>query len=179
VHAVHRHASIVVRALALCATGIAVGLIGSLARTGGLPRAHPGQAACEAPAIEPALLSPAAAARICATAGALIADARGDADFAAGHIAGAVHLPCAAGEVAGGALAHLADRPLVLVYGRDTADALLVARSIAQRLPAAGGPKVYALDGGFSAWESAGLACASGPCEGCGAGAMSPAPVSR
>jgi rhodanese-related sulfurtransferase len=164
----------------LCAAGIGVGLIGSAVRTGGLPRAHTSQASCEAPAVEPSVLAPAEAARICATAGALIADARDDAAFAAGHIAGALHLPCdTRGEIAGGALAHLADRPLVLVYGRDTADALVVARSIAQRLPAAGGPRVYVLEGGFAAWESAGLACASGPCEGCGTGAMSPPPVSR
>ncbi len=164
------------RALALAVLGAALGLGATAARTGGLHLSRPAPvAACEDPAIPPVVVAPAEAARVCAAERALIADARPAAAFAAGHIAGAVHLPCdAGGDAASVALAHLADRTVVLVYGAGTADAVAVARSIAQRRGAAGGPKVYALDGGFQAWERAGLACASGPCDDCAA-----APLSR
>jgi rhodanese-related sulfurtransferase len=168
--------SLIFRAAGLLALGATLGLVVGAARPGGLQLvAAPRAASCEAPAAAPTLISPAEAAHVCAVSGALIADARIASDYAAGHIAGAVHLPCnAAGELAGAALAHLEDRALVLVYGASTQEALDVATSIARRLPSGGGPKIYALDGGFAAWEKAGLACASGPCEDCAV-----APVSR
>ena len=160
--------TVVARALAIFAVGAGLGLALAAARPSGPSLTHAAGTSCEAPATEPTLLGPRAAASVCAADRALIADARTDADFAAGHIAGAVHLPCdARGDVALAQLAHLEGRSLVLVYGASTADALTVARSIAQRLPAGALAKIYALEGGFSAWESAGLACASGPCEGC------------
>ena len=164
--------SLLARTAMLLAAGAALGLIGSALRPGGLRLfSEPRAASCEAPAFTPTLLSPADAAHICATSGALIADARTAGEFAAGHVASAIHLPCnAAGELAGAALAHLADRSLVLVYGRDTQEALDVATSIARRLPAGAGPRIYALQGGFAAWETAGLACASGPCDELAAG---------
>jgi rhodanese-related sulfurtransferase len=166
--------AVTTRALALGVLGGSLGLVLTTARTG-LLRSRAPQTSCETPAVEPRLLSAADAARICATDRALIADTRSDAEYAAGHIAGALHLACdTRGDVAGAALANLADRSLVLVYGVDTASAITVARSIAQRLPLGVGPTVYALEGGFGAWEKAGLACASGPCEGCAA-----PPVSR
>jgi len=170
--------AVATRALAICVAGALLGLGLAALRPSGLQLTHAGGASCEAGAVEPSLLAPDAAASLCAAERALIADVRTDAEFAAGHIANAVHLPCdTRGDVAGAQLAHLADRSLVLVYGTTTADALAVARSIAARLPAGASAKIYALDGGFAAWEKAGLACASGPCEGCGAAQSSP--VSR
>jgi rhodanese-related sulfurtransferase len=168
--------SLFIRAAVLAIAGAGLGLAGGAARPGGLKLlAAPRAASCEAPAAAPTLISPAEAARICAVSGALIADARTATDYAAGHIAGAVHLPCnTAGELAGATLAHLESRALVLVYGASTQEALDVATSVARRLPAGAGPKIYALDGGFAAWEKAGLACASGPCEDCAV-----APLSR
>jgi len=171
VHPQLRSSSILARALVLAAGSALLGLGTAALRPGGLRLSRPAPAAsCEAPAVEPSLLAPAEAAQLCASERALIADARSSSDFAGGHIAGAVHLPCdATGALSGPAFQHLEDRSLVLVYGTTTDEAMAVARSIARHLPAAGAPKVYALSGGFSAWERAGLACASGPCEGCAA----------
>lgn len=156
------------RALVLAIAGGVLGILIAKARPGGLdwtPRVH--AASCEAPAVEPRRVSPSGAASLCARSDVLIADARPATDFAAGHIAGAVHLPCdASGAVATTALGG--DHGAVLVYGAATDDAINVARTIAQRTSA----QVYALEGGFAAWEKAGLACASGPCDEC-------APVSK
>ncbi len=162
-------------AAALALLGAGLGLATAALRPGGLelqPVVH--EASCEAPQTEPSVLSPIEASHLCAQEGSLIADARPADDYARGHIAGAVHLPCdASGDVAGAALAHLGTRASILVYGSATADALAVARAIARRAPAA---KVAALEGGFAAWERAGLACASGPCEGCDTAPISGAP---
>ena len=153
------------RALVLGVAGAAIGLAIGAARPGGLHLApHVRAATCEAPAVEPKRITPEDAAKLCAERDVLVADARAASDFAAGHIASAVHLPCdAQGDVAAQALAKLGGHSKVLVYGSSTEEALTVARSIAQRSPIA----VYALEGGFAAWERAGLACASGPCESC------------
>jgi rhodanese-related sulfurtransferase len=156
------------RATAIACVGALVGLgLGAL-REGGLSlHATARVESCEAPVNEPRVLSPKDASQLCAEEGALIADARPAGEYASGHIAGAVHLPCdASGDVAGAALAHLGARASILVYGTATSDAVAVARAIARRAPAA---KVAALAGGFSAWERAGLACASGPCDSCAA----------
>jgi len=151
------------RALALALGGGALGVAIAAARPGGLdwkPRVH--EASCEAPAVEPKRVSPVGASSLCARSDVLIADARPASDFAAGHIAGAVHLPCdASGALATTALGG--DHAAVLVYGVGTDDAVAVARTVAQRTAA----QVYALEGGFAAWEKAGLACASGPCDEC------------
>ncbi len=162
-----------IRPLAVLGHAAGLALLGSLLglgvgalRPGGVvlsPIAH--TESCEAPINEPSVLEPANAAELCAQEGALIADARPAPDFASGHVAGAVHLPCdATGDVAGAALAHLGARASILVYGVGTKDAVEVARAVARRAPAA---KVVALAGGFAAWERAGLACASGPCDSC------------
>ena len=154
-----------VRAFVLGLVGAALGLAVGAARPGGLHLVpHPHAAACEAPAVEPRRITPVDASKLCTDGDVLVADARPAADFAAGHVANAVHLPCdAQGDVAAQALAKLGGHSKVIVYGASTEEALTVARSIAQRSALA----VYALEGGFSAWEHAGLACASGPCESC------------
>ncbi|MEO6953443.1 MAG: rhodanese-like domain-containing protein [Polyangia bacterium] len=160
------------RAFVLGLTGAALGLAIAAARPGGLHLApHPRAASCEAPTVEPKRITPADAAKLCADREVLVADARSASDFTAGHIANAVHLPCdAAGDVAAQALAKLGSHKKVIVYGTSTEDALTVARSIAQRSSIG----VYALEGGFAAWEQAGLACASGPCESCAVNRSAP-----
>jgi rhodanese-related sulfurtransferase len=164
--------AVTVRALALAGAGAFLGVALAAARPGGLdlkPRVH--AASCEAPVVEPKRLSAADAAKMCARTDLIILDARPAADFAAGHIANAVHLPCdASGDVATSALGR--DHGAVLVYGNSTDEAVAVARTIAQRTIA----QVFALEGGFPAWETAGLACASGPCESC---AQVGSPVSK
>jgi rhodanese-related sulfurtransferase len=101
---------------------------------------------------------------------AAIADARSAAAYAEGHVAGAVHLPCdAGGQAAVEALAHFDRAHSIVVYGDSTDDARPVADSLQRRHP---GVRVSVLAGGFPAWSSAGLACASGPCDECKAASM-------
>ena len=120
-----------------------------------------------APHVEVARVHPKDAAKLCGEARVLIADARPAAEFAKGHVAGAVHLPCSAtGEAAGAALGALAGYASLLVSGATTEEAVQVAEGLAARAPP-GGPRVLALEGGFAGWEQAGLACASGPCDQC------------
>ncbi|MBS2023787.1 MAG: hypothetical protein JST92_15395 [Deltaproteobacteria bacterium] len=115
----------------------------------------------------PLEVSPEDATRLCGSPDAVIADARTAARYAEGHVAGAIHLPCdASGSVATGAIAALAGKHTVIVYGESTADAQPVAASLRRRIHA---PSLHVsvLRGGFAAWAQAGLACASGPCDDC------------
>ena len=124
---------------------------------------------CSEPApVKPlAVLPPARAVRLCGENGVLIADVRGPERFAEGHVAGAVHLPCAApGDVLARALEAAAGKHTLVVYGETTADARTVAESLRPKLP--GGLEVVVLEGGFAAWNAEGLACSSGPCPDCG-----------
>jgi rhodanese-related sulfurtransferase len=110
-------------------------------------------------------MSPNEASSLCGRANVVIADTRGESAFAEGHVAGAVHLPCdAGGKTAVDALAHFSHAQTIVVYGASTDDARAVAESLQRRHPDV---KVAVLDGGFAAWSSAGLACASGPCAEC------------
>jgi 3-mercaptopyruvate sulfurtransferase SseA len=94
-----------------------------------------------------------------------IADARPGSRYAEGHVAGALHLPCSArSSDAAESLSHLVGIRSLVVYGDSTAEALAVAESVRRRAPHL---EVRVLDGGFSAWSQAGLACASGPCDQC------------
>jgi 3-mercaptopyruvate sulfurtransferase SseA len=79
-------------------------------------------------------------------------------------VAGAIHLPCdASGSVASEAMHKLEGAATVIVYGESTDDARPVAASLHRRLH----NRVSLLKGGFAAWNQAGLACASGPCDEC------------
>ncbi len=114
-----------------------------------------------------AVFPPGEAVRLCGDHGVLIADARSSVEFAHGHITDAVHLPCiASGAVAGAALARLAGRHTLVVYGDSTDDARPVARELGRRV---GRPdlRIVVIDGGFAAWSRAGLACSSGRCPDC------------
>jgi rhodanese-related sulfurtransferase len=154
----------VIRALVLVVAGAVVGFAGNAARPHGL------RVAAFAPPTEcsggehgvatPATMSPAEAQALCGQPSVVIADARTEAAFAEGHVAGAVHLPCDAnGKTAVDALAHFSHAHTIVVYGASTAEARPVADSLQRRHPDV---KVAVLDGGFPAWSQAGLACASG-----------------
>jgi rhodanese-related sulfurtransferase len=158
------------RALVLVVAGAVLGLVGNAARPrGGLKvTAFAPASQCssgEAGVTGPAVMSPAEAAALCGQPNVVIADARPAAQFAEGHVAGAVHLPCdAGGQVAVDALSHFARAHTIVVYGASTEDARPVADSLQRRHPSV---RVAVLGGGFGAWAAAGLACASGPCDEC------------
>jgi rhodanese-related sulfurtransferase len=126
----------------------------------------------------PSLIEPSAASMLCGRPDIVIADARTAEEYAEGHIAGAVHLPCTASSAsADDAIAHFGSAQTVIVYGHSTEEAQPVAATLRRRGHGAheksGAPSdVRVLAGGFPAWEKAGLACASGPCDSCGPSTM-------
>jgi rhodanese-related sulfurtransferase len=119
------------------------------------------------PAVE--LLSLAQVASLCGDPRAMVADARSAERFAEGHVAGAIHLPCASSRVAASAaLDRLVGKETLVVYGDSTEEAMPVAEELRRRGDRPG-LRVAVLAGGFPAWSQAGLACSSGPCADCGA----------
>jgi rhodanese-related sulfurtransferase len=160
---------IVLRASILLAAGSAAGFVVNMVRSDGVDTNALPAAVCTA---EPALssirtVSVKDAQALCQSGRVLVADARTVARFAEGHIAGAVHLPCAAsGEVSNALPQLLDDVEHVLVYGDGTEDATEVAKGIVKKRTR-GDLDVMVLRGGFSAWFEAGLACQSGPCPAC------------
>jgi rhodanese-related sulfurtransferase len=124
-----------------------------------------GAGVAAAPAVE--VLSLSQVAHLCGDPRALVADARSSREFEQGHVAGAIHLPCASsrGE-ASAALDLLADKDTLVVYGNGTGDALPVADEMRRR-GGRPGVRIAVLAGGFPAWSQAGLACSSGPCADC------------
>jgi rhodanese-related sulfurtransferase len=159
------------RAAALLALGCALGLVVNAVRKDGV---RPGSfavattCAATAPARSAVtVLPPTKAMTLCGDPGVLVADVRSPDRFARGHVAGAIHLPCgASGDVASRALGLLADKHTLIVYGDDTDEARPVAETLTSRL-ARKDIRVIILDGGFPAWDRAGLACSSGPCPEC------------
>jgi 3-mercaptopyruvate sulfurtransferase SseA len=163
--------SVVARAVLLLLIGGGLGLAANAVRPDGVSlRGHRAPVACEAPRSGPLAVevqTPERAVRLCGDPGVLIADARPAARFAEGHVAGAVHLPCAAPrDEASTVVSRLADRTTVIVYGDTTEEARPVAEELRRRV---GRPdlRVVLLEGGFPAWDRAGLACSSGPCPEC------------
>ena len=107
-------------------------------------------------------ISPQEAQSICADPNILVIDVRSHEQFERGHIPQARHLPCTRERLEDQTFEELSNASAILVYGQDTEEALAVAESLSQRnLP------VRVLAGGYPSWEAAGLACSSGPCEGC------------
>ena len=177
-------ATIVGRSLCLLLAGAARGLAVNAARPDGVrftkfaPPNSCGAEASVATATAPVgVLRPAAAVALCNDADTLLADVRPPAEFAEGHVTGAIHLPCTSSDsAANAALARLAGRHTLVVYGDGTADARLVAEELARRAARAGRSdlRVLVIEGGFEAWNRAGLACSSGPCPECGGARAEP-----
>lgn len=170
--------TLVARAGLLIAVGLALGLAVNAARPAGVAlRSFRAPAVCAATAVgaavaggagpAAAVVAPVDAARLCGDPQTVIADVRPAGEFALGHVAGAIHLPCAAsGSVADAAAEQLHGRRTLIVYGDDTADAQTVADEMRRRINRAD-LRVLVLAGGFPAWSQAGLACSSGPCPDC------------
>jgi rhodanese-related sulfurtransferase len=113
------------------------------------------------------VLSLAEVAKLCAEPRALIVDARDASAFAEGHVAGAIHLPCASSRgAASAAMDLLAGKDILIVYGDGTDDAKPVAAEMLNR-GSRRDIRYAVLAGGFRAWNRGGFACASGPCPDC------------
>ena len=133
--------------------------------------AESGTAMCAvagAPAAKPApRIRVEEAKSLCDACRAGFADARGAAEFAAGHVTNAIHLPPAGHPGEAAAIAALRAYPLVVVYDGDYACAL--ADEVAHRLLRVGLPDVRVLEGAWPAWVAAGGAGESGFCPACDA----------
>lgn len=164
------------RTVCLVLAGSALGLAVNAARPDGVRFAAfappttcgAGEATAIAAGAAPVeVLPPSSAQSVCGDPQTLVADVRPPAEFAEGHVAGAIHLPCAStGSAASAAVDRLAGHHTLVVYGDGTEDAKLVADELRRR---GGRPdlRVVVIEGGFAAWSRAGLACSSGPCLEC------------
>jgi 3-mercaptopyruvate sulfurtransferase SseA len=164
-------AAVTGRAAALLAAGALLGLVSNALRADRVAiGGYSPPVACEGakgglPAVE--VLPPDRAVKLCGDRGVLVADTRPSQRFAEGHVAEAVHLPCAAPRAeASTVVARLASKHTLIVYGDTTEEARPVAEDLRRHI---GRPdlRVVVLDGGFPAWNRAGLACSSGPCKEC------------
>jgi len=170
---------ILMRALGLVGAGALLGLLVNGVRPDGVRFARfAAPSACtvtaaggeQAPGLAPVeTLAPREAAGLCGDAATVIADVRPAADFAEGHVSGAIHLPCtASGQAASAAVDLVAGRRTLIVYGEGTEDARRVAEEMRQRIRRPD-LRIVVVTGGFGAWNQAGLACSSGPCATCAA----------
>jgi hydroxyacylglutathione hydrolase len=153
---------LIARTASLLAGAAILGLCVNTARPDGISIfAWSPPAECES-AGEIAEVTPIEAQSLCTDPSILVIDVRSHEQFANGHIPQALHLPCSQGKISGETFEQLGAASSLLVYGQSTEEARAVAESLAQRaLP------VRILQGGYQSWEAAGLACTSGPCEGC------------
>jgi rhodanese-related sulfurtransferase len=153
---------IVVRTAALILGAAAMGLIANAVRPDGVSLfAWQASTVCESTAVV-AEIAPAEAQALCADPNNVVIDVREHEQFERGHIPEARHLPCTRERLGEQTFTELSNATSILVYGQTTEEARAVAESLAQRnLP------VNVLSGGYPSWEAAGLACSSGPCEGC------------
>lgn len=113
------------------------------------------------------VLPPNQASQLCGHTETLVADVRSAESFTRGHIAGAVHIPCTgSGADVTRVKRLLFGKQTLVVYGTSEEEALRVASDLARKLEL---PKltVFVIGGGWTAWSDAGLACSSGPCDGC------------
>jgi len=102
---------------------------------------------------------------LCDACRAGFVDARTAAEYAAGHVSNAIHLPPVGHPSEAAAVAALRPYPLVVVYDGDYGCAL--ADEVAERLARAGLPDVRVLEGAWPAWVAAGGAGTSGFCPEC------------
>jgi 3-mercaptopyruvate sulfurtransferase SseA len=161
------------QALALCVAGSLVGLAANALSPRPAPLSEPvlaqaetSSAMCQLPGQLPAVprISVQQATPMCAACTAAFIDARSAAEYAAGHITGALHL--APGEAPDLVLWRITGFKTVIVYDRDPS--CQQADAVAQALQARGVADVRVLTGAWPAWLAAGGPGASGPCALCG-----------
>ncbi len=158
--------ALLLRAAVLLVVGSALGIAVNAFRATPIPLGlHQPALVCEGGADPVDELGPEEAERLCTEGQILIADVRQASRFEAGHIAGALHLPCS--DALPDTLRAATDATgIVLVYGDSTEEARPVAQSLRARVQDRA--RVAILRGGFPAWSGSGLACESGVCAHCG-----------
>jgi rhodanese-related sulfurtransferase len=150
----------------IAVSGGLVGLVGNVVRPDGLvlgepvvPQAVSSAETCAGPESQPRI-DVAEALQLYGGIGVAFADVRSAHEYATGHIADALHLPCSSAAPAW--LEAISHPTTVVVYGEDGG-----ADQVAQALSAGGYRDVRVLDGGFAAWREGGGASQAGECEGC------------
>jgi rhodanese-related sulfurtransferase len=159
---------IVVRAALLLLGGSLVGFGVHTLRPGALSlAAFQPPTACHGPEEGglPEFIEPDEATSLCGQPDVTFADARPATQYAEGHIADALHVPCEGSvSIAPAVGRRLEGSRLVVVYGQTSEEGAVTAEALRRRHP---GASVRALRGGFAAWEARGFACAAGPCVEC------------
>lgn len=160
--------------------GLLVGLLGNALHPRGVSLsrpvrslAEPGQCAPPSvgpaepgrPPVQPIVLSPQEARLLRSQPGVVFGDLRPPEQYARGHIAGAMHLPCN-GPLGQRAFARLAAGTRLVLYDEDGRSPELATAAATALMRGMG--EVYVLQGGFSGWLAAGLAAESGACNDCG-----------
>jgi rhodanese-related sulfurtransferase len=146
--------------------GALVGLLVNVVEPGGLvlgrrvtAQAVADSQTCAAPEVQ-SRVDVAEALRLFDSAAVTFADARASEEYAAGHIAEALHLPCSADAPEW--LEGIPRSRTVVVYGSGGS-----VDQVAQALTAAGYRDVLVMESGFSAWRDLGGASQAGECHGC------------
>src|SRR5687768_10180504 len=121
------------RCLALLCASLVLGLLGNAVHPAGVPlsqgvRSLAEQGQCSAPpgaaappagrALQPTVLPPREAGARRGQSGVVFGDLRPPARYAQGHVAGAIHLPCA-GTLGQEALSRLGPRTRLVLYDED------------------------------------------------------------
>jgi 3-mercaptopyruvate sulfurtransferase SseA len=168
---------LLLQTVVLCAAGAALGLganaLSPRAASLGTPvlpeaEASPGACAVE-PAAGAAAFAPVPrigveqAQPLCVACSAAFVDARGEEEFAQGHVSGAIHLP--PGDVPPAKLEHVKRFPTVVVYDGEPSSAM--AEAVAMGLREMGVKDVRVLTGAWPEWLAKGAPGASGPCPIC------------
>lgn len=155
--------NIALRGATLVAVGALVGLGNHWLRLGVPSGDYQVATSCELPLDAPAEITPHQAAELCTDPHVLVLDVRSAELYAAGHVAGALHLACNARKLDSSLDEKLRNARMVVVYGQTTEEARPVTVSLMQRSFA----DVRIIAGGYPAWQEASLACSAGPCETC------------
>jgi 3-mercaptopyruvate sulfurtransferase SseA len=161
---------LLLRATLLCVAGAVAGVLANslTPRPAPLGKAVvataelPG-AACSEPHGAATRISVEEAKPLCIACSAVFVDARSAAEYAGGHVTGAVHLP--PGESIAPALAKLRSKGTVIVYDRDRECA--AADKLAAQLQAQGLADVRVLTGAWPEWLAKGGPGESGACDLC------------
>jgi 3-mercaptopyruvate sulfurtransferase SseA len=161
---------LLVRAALLCVAGAIAGMVGNSFTPRPAPVGKavlaaaelPG-AACTEPHGAAARISVEEAKPLCIACSAVFVDARSAAEYAAGHVTNAIHLP--PGESIAPLLPRLRAKSTVIVYDRDRECS--AAEGMAAQLQAQGLSDVRVLTGAWPEWLANGGPGESGACDLC------------